>query len=172
MNIALNLNYDMIARDVESDTLKNMADMSYTKAYAGIEEITKKNIEDYNINLNMRYRASEKPSGGSDHAPFAEVGIPIFYFMAAMHPDYHQPSDELSDQEITNVIVRTTARPWRRPRPRACPPQYPRPPPHLSSPGQQPPPSCCASGASAGPPLLGARTPSRRISRGRSGRGS
>ncbi len=107
MNIALNLNYDMIARDIDRDTLKNMADMSYTKAYAGIEEITKKNIENYKINLDLKYSASERPSGGSDHAPFAAVGIPIFYFMAAMHPDYHQPSDELSKinwEKMTNII--------------------------------------------------------------------
>lgn len=107
MNIVLNLNYDMIARDVESDTLKNKADMSYTKAYPGIEELTKKNMADFKINLDMSYRASERPSGGSDHAPFAAEGIPIFYFMAAMHPDYHQPSDELSKinwEKMTNII--------------------------------------------------------------------
>ena len=96
MNIVLNLNYDMIARNPVGDTLKNKAAMTYTKANAGIEEITKKNVDDFDINLDLSYRASEKLSGGSDHAPFAEVGIPIFYFMAAMHPDYHQPSDELS----------------------------------------------------------------------------
>ncbi len=107
MNIVLDLNYDMIARDVEKDSLKNMADMSYTKAYPGIEELTKKNLADFKINLDMEYSASEKPSGGSDHAPFAEVGIPVFYFMAAMHPDYHQPSDELSKinwEKMTNII--------------------------------------------------------------------
>ena len=107
MNIVLNLNYDMIARDVDKDTLKNMADMSYTKAYAGIEEITKKNISEYNINLDMGYRGSESFGGGSDHAPFAQAGIPYFYFMAAMHPDYHQPSDELSKinwEKMTNII--------------------------------------------------------------------
>ena len=107
MNIVLNLNYDMIARDETNDTLKNKADMSYTKAYPGIEELTKKNLADYKINLDMDYSASEKPSGGSDHAPFAAVGIPIFYFMAAMHPDYHQPSDELSKinwEKMTNII--------------------------------------------------------------------
>ena len=107
MNIVLNLNYDMIARDETNDTLKNKADMSYTKAYPGIEELTKKNLADYKINLDMDYSASEKPSGGSDLAPFAAVGIPIFYFMAAMHPDYHQPSDELSKinwEKMTNII--------------------------------------------------------------------
>ena len=107
LNVVLNLNYDMIARDEDKDSLKNMADMVYTKANAGIADITKKNISDYNINLDLSYSPSEKPSGGSDHAPFAEVGIPIFYFMAAMHPDYHQPSDELSKinwEKMTNII--------------------------------------------------------------------
>ncbi|HSO86192.1 MAG TPA: M20/M25/M40 family metallo-hydrolase [Draconibacterium sp.] len=107
MNIALNLNYDMIARDTESDTAKNKADMSYTKAYQGIVEITKKNISEYSINLDMGYRGSESFGGGSDHAPFAQAGIPYFYFMAAMHPDYHQPSDELRKinwEKMTNII--------------------------------------------------------------------
>jgi hypothetical protein len=107
LNVVLNLNYDMIARDAENDSLKNKAGMVYTKANTGIAEITKKNLEEYRINLDLSYSPSEKPSGGSDHAPFAEVGIPIFYFMAAMHPDYHQPSDELSKinwEKMTNII--------------------------------------------------------------------
>jgi Zn-dependent M28 family amino/carboxypeptidase len=107
MNIVLKLNYDMIARDTENDTMKNKASMVYTKANAGIEKITRQHIEDYNINLDLAYRASERPSGGSDHAPFAQENIPIFYFMAAMHPDYHLPSDELSKinwEKMVNII--------------------------------------------------------------------
>ncbi|MEZ5104781.1 MAG: M20/M25/M40 family metallo-hydrolase [Draconibacterium sp.] len=107
MNVVLNLNYDMIARDEEGDSLKNMAEMTYTKANEGIEKLTRKNIDNYNINLNLSYRSAERPGGGSDHAPFAEVGIPIFYFMAAMHPDYHQPSDELDKvnwEKMLNII--------------------------------------------------------------------
>jgi hypothetical protein len=107
MNVVLNLNYDMISRDVDRDSLKNMADMNYTKAYPAIEALTKKNIADYKINLDMSYRASERPSGGSDHAPFAAVDIPVLYFEAAMHPDYHQPSDEISKinwEKMANII--------------------------------------------------------------------
>ncbi|MDB4583129.1 M20/M25/M40 family metallo-hydrolase [Draconibacterium sp.] len=107
MNVVLNLNYDMIARNPRNDTLGNQAHMTYTKANFVIAETTKKNIEEYDINLDLDLRPSEKPRGGSDHAPFAEVGIPIFYFMAAMHPDYHQPSDELSKinwEKMTNII--------------------------------------------------------------------
>jgi len=107
MNIVLNLNYDMIARDTDDDIQKNKAMMTYTKANAGIEKMTKKHIEDFGINLDLSYRASERPSGGSDHAPFAQENIPIFYFMAAMHPDYHLPSDELSKinwEKMINII--------------------------------------------------------------------
>ena len=107
MNVVLNLNYDMIARNPRNDTLGNQAHMTYTKANYVIAETTKKNIEDHEINLDLDLRPSENPRGGSDHAPFAEVEIPIFYFMAAMHPDYHQPSDELDKinwEKMTNII--------------------------------------------------------------------
>ncbi len=107
LNVVLNLNYDMIARDEENDSLKNRAEMTYTKANTKIEDITKKNIAEFKINLDLSYRASEKPGGGSDHAPFAEAGIPVFYFMAAMHPDYHQPSDEtdkINWEKMINII--------------------------------------------------------------------
>jgi len=107
MNIVLNLNYDMIARDTDDDIQKNKAMMTYTKANAGIEKLTKKHIEDFDINLDLSYRASERPAGGSDHAPFAQEDIPIFYFMAAMHPDYHLPSDELDKinwEKMVNII--------------------------------------------------------------------
>jgi hypothetical protein len=107
MNIVLKLNYDMIARDTDNDPNKNKASMVYTKANAGIEKITRQNIEDHKINLDLAYRPAEKPSGGSDHAPFAQENIPIFYFMAAMHPDYHLPSDELSKinwEKMVNII--------------------------------------------------------------------
>lgn len=107
LNVVLNLNYDMIARDTEQDTAKNMARMVYTEANYNIEKATRKYVEDYDINLDLTYSPSEKPGGGSDHAPFAEAGIPVFYYMAAMHPDYHQPSDELSKinwDKMLNII--------------------------------------------------------------------
>ncbi|WP_372947191.1 M20/M25/M40 family metallo-hydrolase [Mariniphaga sp.] len=104
MDIVLNLNYDMIARDAHDDIHKNKAMMTYTKANAGIEKLTKKHIQDFDINLDLSYRASELPAGGSDHAPFAQEDIPIFYFMAAMHPDYHLPSDELSKINWAKMI--------------------------------------------------------------------
>lgn len=88
------LNFDMIARDAMNDTAKNMAGLTYTKAYPKLEEMTKKNLEQYKINLKLNIRSQEAPTGGSDYTAFTENKIPVIAWMAAMHPDYHQPSDE------------------------------------------------------------------------------
>lgn len=39
-----------------------------------------------------------------DQASFAKAGIPIVFFSSGLHPDYHQPSDELSKIDIGKVV--------------------------------------------------------------------
>ncbi len=95
-NVKFYMNFDMIARDVASDTAKNMAGITYTKAYPKLEEITKVNLSQFKLNLNLTIRNQEAPTGGSDYTAFTENKIPVIAWMAAMHPDYHQPSDQVS----------------------------------------------------------------------------
>ena len=90
------MNFDMIARDDATDTAKNKAGITYTKAYPKLEEITKAAADEYKLNLNLNIRSNEAPTGGSDYTAFTENKIPIIAWMAAMHPDYHKPSDEVS----------------------------------------------------------------------------
>jgi hypothetical protein len=90
------INFDMIARDAINDTSKNRAGLTYTKAYPKLEEITKKYIEEFKINLKLNIRSQEAPTGGSDYTAFTKNKIPVIAWMAAMHQDYHQPSDEVS----------------------------------------------------------------------------
>jgi hypothetical protein len=107
LSIAYNLNLDMISRDEENDTKKNKMSMMYLSSTPGLKELTEKNIRDFKINLDVDFKPSAILSGGSDHAPFAAAGIPVTFFFAAMHPDYHQPSDELSKinwQKMLNII--------------------------------------------------------------------
>ena len=97
----------MIARNEEADTLGNKAEMVYTEAYGGIRELTEKHIADYQINLDLSYKPAAVPRGGSDHTHFAAAGVPVFYLMAAMHDDYHQPSDEVTKvnwDKMTDII--------------------------------------------------------------------
>jgi len=95
-NYKFYLNFDMIARDAINDTAKNMAGITYTKAYPKLEEITKTNLEQYKLNLKLNIRSQDAPTGGSDYTAFTENKIPVIAWMAAMHADYHQPSDAVS----------------------------------------------------------------------------
>jgi len=90
------MNFDMIARNGAADTSKNMAGITYTKAYPKLEEITKSAVDQYRLNLKVNIQSSEAPTGGSDYTAFTQNKIPIIAWMAAMHPDYHQPSDQVS----------------------------------------------------------------------------
>jgi hypothetical protein len=90
------MNFDMIARDNATDTAKNMAGITYTKAYPKLEEITITNKDQYKLNLNLNIKNAEAPTGGSDFTAFTNNKIPIIAWMAAMHPDYHQPSDQVN----------------------------------------------------------------------------
>jgi hypothetical protein len=95
-NYKFYMNFDMISRDVVSDTAKNMAGITYTKAYPKLEEITKTNLEQYKLNLIVKAVSADSPAGGSDYTAFSENKIPVIAWMAAMHPDYHQPTDQVS----------------------------------------------------------------------------
>jgi Zn-dependent M28 family amino/carboxypeptidase len=95
-NIKFYMNFDMIARDAANDTAKNMAGITYTTAYTKMEEITKTNVSQYKLNLKLNIRSQEAPTGGSDYTAFTQNKIPVVEWMAAMHPDYHQPSDQVS----------------------------------------------------------------------------
>ena len=95
-NILCNLNYDMISRNSPGEDQDDKASMTFTSTFPKFQELTQKHNTEYNLGLDIEYKGSEKPGGGSDHAPFADAGIPVFYFMAGFPPEYHQPGDHTS----------------------------------------------------------------------------
>lgn len=50
-------------------------------------------------------------SGGSDHAPFAQEGVPTLFFHRGLDANYHQPSDTVADpgliRETADVALKT-----------------------------------------------------------------
>lgn len=92
----LNLNYDMISRDDANDTLGIKCSMNYTKAYPMLEELTRRNVEEYDLKLEVGFRPAERPRGGSDHSSFSAKDVPVMYFMAGFPPEYHQPEDHVN----------------------------------------------------------------------------
>jgi hypothetical protein len=105
--IVLNMNFDMIGRSSVKDTVGNKCGIEYTKIYGGFQELSQKYVNQYGLDLNIKYKESERPSGGSDFAHFSEKDVPVICFMAAMHPDYHLPSDKVAKIEwkkMENII--------------------------------------------------------------------
>jgi len=94
-NIRFCLNYDMISRDGENDSLGVECRMSYTAGKDFLEENTFAFLDQYDINLDITMRPTMSKGGGSDHSPFARKDVPFFYFMAGWHDEYHTPKDEV-----------------------------------------------------------------------------
>ncbi len=46
-------------------------------------------------------------SGGSDHASFAAVGVPVLFFHRGLEPNYHKPTDQVVDPTLLNETTRT-----------------------------------------------------------------
>jgi len=117
------LNYDMISRPYDSETLARSMRMY---GVPGAEEIVKKvrapwfvtvsltegtpfadiarEMNQY-IGLDLAFRPSALGvgGGGSDHSSFAAVKVPYVYYMAAMTADYHQTSDSV--EKVSGELI-------------------------------------------------------------------
>ncbi len=101
------MNYDMISRVALDDPNKNKCDFTFTNTVPTFQELTEKHIKEYKINLDMEYKGSEMPVGGSDFSSFSRKGIPIFLLHGKFTPDYHQYTDHSDKAEIpylTDII--------------------------------------------------------------------
>lgn len=108
--LVLNLNYDMISRDDEDDTLGVECRMTYTEidTTAPLKVLAEKLNEEMELGLDISFNGSPKPRGGSDHSSFSSKDIPVFYLMAGFPPEYHGPSDiaELANIEKMTKIIK------------------------------------------------------------------
>lgn len=87
-------NFDMISRNV-NDSAGVKCNYTYTKAFESLRTISEENIQHYHLNLELNYRAQEKPRGGSDHMAFANKNIPVTCMITGLHEEYHTPEDEV-----------------------------------------------------------------------------
>lgn len=92
INVALNLNMDMISRS-DINTL-NICGLAYSPSLSPVFQKLGKSAS---IKLTYGHDGKdglENWTKSSDHAPFYELGIPFIYFGVEDHPDYHKVGDE------------------------------------------------------------------------------
>lgn len=106
-SIRINVNFDMISRYISEDET-NKVTMMYSPACPELKEITIKNIESYNIDLEPVYLKTDNPPGGTDHRSFINKGISYLRFKPGHREEYHTPYDEVStlDWDIMEKIVK------------------------------------------------------------------
>lgn len=92
-DFVLNLNFDMISRRPEKDTSGFKAGMDYTEGAPILKDLVEQANTKYNLGLEIAFRPSKQPMGGTDFTPFAEKKIPVYGFDAAFTADYHGPMD-------------------------------------------------------------------------------
>lgn len=100
-NMKCYMNYDMISRIAPDDPNKNKCDFQFTSTAPILKELTEKHIRDYQINLDISYKGSEKPTGGSDFSSFSKIGVPIFLLHGKFTSDYHQHTDHSDKADLT-----------------------------------------------------------------------
>jgi len=93
--ILCDLNFDMISRNDPGEDQDNKIMMNYSNKFPISRELVEKFNKDLNMGLEIKFTGSDKPGGGSDHASFANIDVPIYYFMAGMPPEYHKFNDHL-----------------------------------------------------------------------------
>jgi len=122
------LNYDMISRAFDDQTMERYKRML---GVTGMEDLIKKIRPAYFATVNATkdsglYELQQEMNkyvgldlyinepelgaggGGSDHSSFASVKKPYVYYMTAMTPDYHQPSDsvEKASGELFSRVIK------------------------------------------------------------------
>ena len=94
-NTVADLNIDMIGRNA-SDSVYIIGSNMISQDLHEINEYAANQID--NMFLNYRYNSKDDPERfyyRSDHYNFAQFGIPIVFYFAGIHDDYHKPTDTI-----------------------------------------------------------------------------
>ncbi len=90
------LNLDMIGRN-------HIDSLSVTGARSSVELATMLKSANKATGFILQTSNDKYLRGGSDHAPFVRKGIPVLFYFAGEHADYHKVSDEVAKINFAKV---------------------------------------------------------------------
>ena len=102
-NTVADLNIDMIGRNAP-DSIYVIGSNMISQDLHDINEFAASQMDD--LFLNYRYNAKDDPQRfyyRSDHYNFAKFGIPIVFYFAGTHKDYHKPTDTVDKINFAKV---------------------------------------------------------------------
>lgn len=86
------LNFDMIGRNNDESKPRHVV-YFYTASHPVFGDWLKKDITQYNLQLEPDCKPWDRPVSGSDNASFARHDIPVIWYHTDGHADYHKPTD-------------------------------------------------------------------------------
>ncbi|MFN2433358.1 MAG: M28 family metallopeptidase [Gemmatimonadota bacterium] len=110
-SIVAHLNADMIGRNAPDSLFV----IGAGRISSELDRIVRRQGAAAGLHLDFTYDAPEHPERlyyRSDHYNYAQYGIPVAFFFAGLHPDYHQPSDEVERidfgklERVTELLYR------------------------------------------------------------------
>lgn len=93
--IKLNINYDMIGREITDKS--NEVTLRYMNTHPLLGEYGSNNVKEFGLPLTLTVSSLAPGVGGStDFAPFSAKGIPFIAWKAGHRDDYHRPGDDFA----------------------------------------------------------------------------
>jgi Zn-dependent M28 family amino/carboxypeptidase len=101
-SIVAQLNVDMVGRNAPD----SLSIIGAGRISSELDRIVRRQAEAQGLELDYTFDAPDHPERlyyRSDHYNYAQYGIPVAFFFAGLHPDYHQPSDEIERIDFDKV---------------------------------------------------------------------
>jgi hypothetical protein len=101
-SIVAQLNVDMVGRNAPD----SLAVIGAGRISSELDAIVRRQAGNEGLGIDYSYDAPDHPERlyyRSDHYNYAQYGIPVAFFFAGLHPDYHMPSDEIDKIEFGKV---------------------------------------------------------------------
>lgn len=97
------MNFDMIGRNSDESNPTTVSYI-YTTAAKECRDWLEAAVQEYQLEIEPNYHASDDPVGGSDNTGFARLKIPIAWYHTGGHPDYHKVTDSYEKINYNKMV--------------------------------------------------------------------
>jgi hypothetical protein len=101
-SIVAQLNVDMVGRNAPD----SLSVIGAGRISSELDDVVRRQGQAAALHLDYTFDAPDHPERlyyRSDHYNYAQYGIPVVFFFSGLHPDYHQPSDEVDKIDFGKV---------------------------------------------------------------------